>query len=240
MTMTTINKPDFIVLGGHKCGTSSLHFYLQQHPEIYIYPKKGIDFFNREGNRETGENCITTIAEYKKLYDQIPREMVVGEVSSVYFQSIRACQTIKKYLSHVKLIAILRNPVDRALSNFNIKHSNVNHRNYQEIFDDHKLLCRGLYSQFINLYLENFDKYTIRFYLFEELKKETLFPSFFDFIGVNSSFKPDCSSILNESQKKEISVQIKLKLIDFYKDDILKIQDMLNIDLSNWLTANTY
>lgn len=240
--MTTINKPNFIVLGGHKCATSSLHLYLQQHPEIYIHPKKGIDFFNREGNRETGENIITTIEEYKKIYDKVANEMVVGEVSSVYFHSPRACKAIKKYLPNVKLIAILRNPVDRALSNFNVMHKDFNSRNYQKIFDKSRIFYKGLYSQFLTLYLNEFDNSKIRFYLFEDLTQETdnFFCSFFSFIGVDSSFKPDCSIILRQNKKNEVPEQVKNKLINFYKDDILKTQEILDRDLSNWLNVSLY
>lgn len=101
----------FIVLGGHKCGTSSLHAYLKQHPEIVMPRIKGQDILNRPR---------LTIEDYRNSYDIPTRESVFGEVSSVYLQSERACQSIKKNFPNAKLLAILRNPADRAFSNYNV------------------------------------------------------------------------------------------------------------------------
>ncbi|MBP0019972.1 MAG: sulfotransferase [Cyanobacteria bacterium SBLK] len=290
-----LDKPDFIVLGGHKCATTSLNYYLQQHPEIYLAQIKGLDFFNREGNqgvKEKQNNIPTTIEQYRELYNDMTTEKVAGEVSSVYLYSERACQTIKKYVPSTKLIAILRNPVDRALSNFKVRYKDPKTRNYQDIFEESKILSLGLYSNLISMYFEEFERSQIRIFLFDEVTKkpETFFPSLFEFIGVDPNFKPDSSVILRHGdepklaflnslllgqksfikksagailkpfttpdrrrdiffkvrsilptknyKKVEIPQDIKRKLGDFYQEDILKVQDLIGLDLSHWLNGN--
>ncbi|MBZ8181850.1 sulfotransferase domain-containing protein [Oscillatoria salina] len=281
-----MNLPQFIVLGGHKCGTSSLHSYLDQHPEIYLPAIKGIDFFSREGN--PGQR-ITTIEEYQALYQDKSQEQIAGEVSSVYLNSPKACRTIKKYVPDAKLIVVLRNPIDRAFSHFNVlKETKKRERDFQEIFTEKKVKKNGFYAAPLKMYLGEFGREQFKFFLFDSLTKnqQEFFADFFEFIGVDASFMPDTSLILrkggkikynkiervfqqNNSLKKilkfvvkpfttpkqrlDLSVKmqnaftkriqmpsdIRKQLTELYREDILQVQDLLEIDLSHWLKASS-
>lgn len=280
-----MNTPHFIVLGGHKCGTSSLHNYLAQHPEIYMPRIKGTDFFNREGSSET----ITSIEKYQAFYQEMTNEKIAGEVSSVYLYSKGACDAIKKYLPEAKLIAVLRNPVERAFSHFNqLPETKKRDRNFSEIFDEKKVLRNGFYSTPLNMYFDSFGRNRIKILLFDSLRndKKYFFYSIFQWVGVNPNFMPDTSIVTRQGgeiknqavknifngnnilhstagfllrpfttpdqrrdlykktknmfmQKNELPEQLRKQLIDFYREDILQLQDILDMDLSHWLKAKS-
>lgn len=280
-----LKVPQFIVLGGHKCATSSLHYYLVQHPEIYMPSIKGTDFFSREGNR----GSISTIEEYKALYDGITNEKVAGEVSSVYLYSQKACQLIKEYNPDAKLIAILRNPVERAISDFNsIPKKKISNPDINKIINKQNVLDRGMYFQVLKMYVDEFSRNQIEVLLFDDLtkNKKKFFASFFEFIDVNPNFIPDTSLIVRKGgeiknktirqlfdkqsflhssagmllkpfttseqrrylfkqvrnlftvQKTTLSEDLRAKLTDVYREDILKVQELFDIDLSNWMKTN--
>lgn len=281
----SMNMPHFIVLGGHKCGTSSLHNYLAQHPEIYMPRIKGTDFFNREGSSET----ITSIERYQAFYQEMTNEKIAGEVSSVYLYSKGACDAIKKYLPEAKLIAVLRNPVERAFSHFNqLPETKKRDRNFSEIFDEKKVLRNGFYSTPLNMYFDSFGRDRIKILLFDSLRndKKCFFYSIFQWVGVNPNFMPDTSIVTRQGgeiknqavknifngnnilhstagfllrpfttpdqrrdlykktknmfmQKNELPEQLRKQLIDFYREDILQLQDILDMDISHWLKAKS-
>ena len=273
----------FIVLGGHKCGTSSLHVYLKQHPEIIMPRTKGQDILNRPN---------LAIEDYKDSYDRITNQRVFGEVSSVYLQSKRACLSIKKYFPEAKLLAILRNPVDRAFSHFNVlpkeEKSKLNFENIcqnPQQFIKNPILKGGLYYSSLKRYLETFNNQQISILLFDLLvkNKRKFFSDFFDFIEISQYFLPDTSLIVRKGGKeKEIKKAIfsnpffpflqvtartiikpftnqeqryllskkfdnffvtknylpddlRISLMKYYREDILKTQELLDINLSHWL-----
>jgi len=110
--LISYNDPDFIIIGAQKCGTSSLHAYLEQHSEIEGSIPKEIHFFDRD------------IYLGKKL-NSYRRHFLSGtnhlcfESSPSYLYAPGAAQNIYKYYPEIKLIVILRDPVKRAFSAWN-------------------------------------------------------------------------------------------------------------------------
>lgn len=109
--------PNFLVIGAAKGGTTSLHHYLRQHPEIYLTPVKETNFFWSEA-REHGRKTVQTLAEYERLFDGAGSRKAVGEISPQYLNSETAAERIRRDLPGVRLIVSLRNPVDRAWSDY--------------------------------------------------------------------------------------------------------------------------
>ncbi|GGA13438.1 sulfotransferase domain-containing protein [Okeania sp. KiyG1] len=274
----------FIVLGGHKCGTSSLHSYLKQHPEIIMPIDKGLDILGRSK---------LDIEDYKASYDthQIINQKTFGEVSSTYWKSETACLSIKKYFPNVKLLAMLRNPVDRAFSHYQVLPDQGKCQvKWEDIcqnpqnFNTNRILTNGLYYNRLKLYLDEFKDKEICVLLFDSFvgDQKKFFFKLFNFVGVNQNFIPDTSYIVrkggqkkggklqkiflsnnflrttaktiikpftNEKQrymlgkklsnlfvvKRKSPNQLKSNLIDYYREDILKTQDIIDIDLSHWL-----
>lgn len=113
--------PDFLIIGSQKCGTTSLYNYLASHPCIYPTSKKEIGFFDRGSN-----NGITWYKShfpslfYKFYVKNISERkyFLTGEASTGYVLYPHALRRISATLPNVKLILVLRNPVDRAYSHY--------------------------------------------------------------------------------------------------------------------------
>ena len=121
------NLPNFLIVGAAKCGTSSLHNYLNQHPNIFM------PSFNEEGKnvkepqflvKDKVKNRlhfgIWTWEEYQFLFKQVKQQRAIGESSVFYlFYYQDAINEIKNRLGNdIKIIIMLRNPIDRAYSAF--------------------------------------------------------------------------------------------------------------------------
>lgn len=119
--------PNFLVIGAHKAGTTALYNYLKQHPQVYMSPAKEPRFFALEGKnlkflgpkKDPGNRCrFTTLEAYRELFQGVSSEVAIGEASTLYLYSQEAPKRIQHYIPDAKLIAILRNPIKRAYSNF--------------------------------------------------------------------------------------------------------------------------
>jgi sulfotransferase family protein len=115
MSLLPGNSPGFLIIGAQKSGTSSLHFYLNAHPEIVRGRLKENNFFNDETNYKKGitwyENHFKHPLKTNKLF---------FEASPIYLYNKKSAERIYNYNPGMKLIAILRNPVDRAYSSWNM------------------------------------------------------------------------------------------------------------------------
>jgi len=116
--------PNFLIIGAAKSGTSSLHRYLMEHPQIFMSPVKEPNFFALEGQQvdfsrpamveKILPKLATDMDAYQTLSQDVRREQAIGEASSWYLHSTRAPARIRHHIPDAKLIAILRNPAQRA------------------------------------------------------------------------------------------------------------------------------
>ena len=116
--------PDFLVLGAQKAGTTALYHFLGQHPEVFLPRLKEPHFFTYEGTEagRTGPGRDSVIVRereaYLALFDAARPGQVRGEASPSYLYSAAAAEGILRHAPQVRLVAILRQPVDRAYSNY--------------------------------------------------------------------------------------------------------------------------
>ncbi|MGI9062146.1 MAG: sulfotransferase domain-containing protein [Ktedonobacteraceae bacterium] len=114
--------PDFLIIGTQKGGTTSLYNYLQHHPCIISAARKEVHFFDRRLNLNKGLSWYrghfpTRIERYYAC--QLRKEtFVTGEATPEYLFLPHIPQQVVKVLPHVKLIVLLRNPIDRAYSQY--------------------------------------------------------------------------------------------------------------------------
>ena len=108
------SKPSFIIIGTVKGGTTSLYNYLTLHPSILPAIQKEVNFFNRNHIFQKG------LKWYLAHFPQIPQNLnlIAGEASPNYMYYRGAAKRAFKCLPEVKLIVILRNPIDRAISHY--------------------------------------------------------------------------------------------------------------------------
>jgi tetratricopeptide (TPR) repeat protein len=110
--LKAVKVPNFIIIGCQRCGTTSLYTYLAQHPQILTPIKKEMDFFSWHFERG--------IDWYLAHFPPMPpgEQFLTGEASPSYFDSREAPERLYSLFPEAKLIVLLRNPVDRAISQF--------------------------------------------------------------------------------------------------------------------------
>jgi len=111
---------DFFVIGGMKCGTTSLWHYLGQHPEIQASKLKEPCFFSY--NYKKGDYWY-----YNQFGKKNGKSQKLFDASPVYIHDERSAALIHKYFPGTKLIALLRDPIERTISHYNF-YSNPNSR----------------------------------------------------------------------------------------------------------------
>ncbi len=301
--------PNFLIFGVQKAGTTSLYNYLCEHPQVYMSPVKETEFMGRDlgDANKTDENGaplltpggrkrILTIDDYQQLFDGVTDEIAIGEASPNYlFLHDRAVPQIQTYVPEAKLIAILRNPVDRAYSDY-LMHVRelVGNRNplaeqVRSSGESSFTLLKGRYYQGLKHFYDVFYPAQIRVFLYDDLVRDSdaLMREIYGFIGVDSRFKANTrqrqqqaqvpknqavnqllrsrnplrsaagavlKTVLSEnnrqklrsrliaanSQGKEglpLSTEERQLLENYYREDILRLQDLLNRDLSHWFKA---
>ena len=116
-----MNLPNLLIVGAAKSGTTSLHNYLKQHPDIYMSNHKEPHFLI---NNEIGVNRIpkgiNNLQDYSNLFLNGASQKYRGESSAMYLQFPEiAIKNIDRYLDEdVKIIIMLRNPIERAFSGY--------------------------------------------------------------------------------------------------------------------------
>ena len=231
--------PTFIIIGAAKSGTSALHSYLQQHPQVYMSRAKETNFFawldtdepafdviprnaqmdRREESRirynKSKDRSVKSWAEYEDLFAAVHNEVAVGESSPFYLYNPECAGRIRKHLPNARLIAILRNPIDRAYSHFLHyrrdgieKHETMDaaladeDTNVKDVWWGMRHYVRaGFYSKQVQRYYDQFPEDQLLVLLYDDLKKDTAgtIRQIFGHIGVDTTFQPETSARHNVS-----------------------------------------
>jgi hypothetical protein len=297
--------PNFIVVGAAKSGTTSLYYYLKQHPEIYMSPIKEplfFSFINKKVDfkgpfdREKNESIITEIEEYKALYKGVKNEKAIGECSPCYLYFQNSVTNIKKLIPECKIIIVLRNPIERAYSQYiqlvMLGQETLTFEKALKKQEERKKLNwrwnyffveQGFYYNQVKRYLDEFGLDKVSIYLFEELIEDPkhLMQNIYKFLSVDKSFIPKTKKIYNRSglpknriidqflrethfikeitrpitskkmrekiyeffsnvnynykKKPEIKKETRKYLSNIYRNDCLRLQNLINRDLHDWL-----
>jgi hypothetical protein len=122
-----MSLPDFLVIGAPKAGTTALHLALARHPALYLSPVKEPKFFLTDGppparggpgDAQTYREHVWRRADYEALFDAAPPGARCGESTPFYLYDREAQRRIHALVPGARLIAILRDPVERAHSNW--------------------------------------------------------------------------------------------------------------------------
>lgn len=188
--MTEGRGPDFIGVGAQKAGTSWIYACLYEHPEICI-PVKEIHFFSHEDKWNKGKPW------YESHFAKCEARQKAGEFCTTYLSHPKAARRIHNYYPSAKLLACLRNPVDRAFSNYvnDIKAGVVPSAvSFGEVLADHpEYIQRGFYSNQLRRFLDIFPRSNIYVCLYEDIEADPLkfIQRMYKFIGVNDKYVPE-------------------------------------------------
>lgn len=175
-------KLDFVCVGAQKAGTSTLHDILKQHPQIKLPVLKETHFFSDEKKFEKGIDFY-----FKNYFNQKSESKYIGEIDPEYSYFLNAANNIKKHFSSLKIIIIIRNPVDRAYSHYLMtKRRGLEPYSFKKaILEEEKRLnslenkmhysyiSRGLYNNQINHYTNVFGSENVKVVLFKDLVEKT-------------------------------------------------------------------
>ena len=209
--------PTFLIIGAGKSGTTSLHNYLNQHPQVYMSPVKETNFFEMEGtDQESIEmipQSVTKWEEYVKLFEEAGNAKAIGETSPMYLYGKRSPENIRRYLPDVKLVVILREPTSRLYSRYLhlARDGRLPTPHFKDALDRsntvwwtrNDLVQEGFYHRHLSRYFKIFPKEQIKVFLYEDLQKNAarVMRELFKFIGVDETFVPNMQVRYNLSGK---------------------------------------
>ncbi|MBU0766666.1 sulfotransferase [Patescibacteria group bacterium] len=243
----TMKLPNFLIIGATKAGTTSLHHYLGQHPEIYMLPQKETNFFAQESSLCMLDRTVTNKQEYLELFKDANNEKIIGETSPAYLCVIDAPKRIFEMIPDVKLTAILRNPTERAYSHYLMRRrqNKEARESFEEVIEDididpmRSYKSRGFYGEQLERYFKYFTHEQLKIFLYEDFTSspQKVIKGLCEFLEVDTTFTPDTSNRFNVNPPAEepISPKMRKKLIDLYHDDIELAQKLIGIDLSGWM-----
>jgi tetratricopeptide (TPR) repeat protein len=236
--------PNFIVIGGMKCGTTSIYNYLIEHPQVLPSVKKELHFFNKGFDRG--------IDWYLSHFPSLPKgqNFITGDASPGYLVD-GVEERVFSLFPQVKLIAILRNPADRCISHYyhNLKLGKET-RSFEEAIcpqldkfyglselpdngqdSGDKLtvyLLYGLYVYFLQKWLNLFSKEQILILKSEDLFEDTqtAMHRVFQFLGLPDRHLKEYKKY-NSGLYSSIDENIYQKLSSFFADSNVKLEELL-------------
>jgi hypothetical protein len=295
-----IKMPDFLIVGAAKSGTTSLFHYLNEHPEIFMPKLKETWFFHLKDNPNKAILDLTphlpiNLLSYAGLFQEADKGQVCGEASPSYlYYHQLTIENIKKYYKdwkRLKIIIILREPIEKVISHFNyvsnlkldpdklsLKESLLKEK--ERIKDNQYLpdlfyVDNTLYYNQVLDYKNNFPN--LKIYLYDELKEDPLMvvKDLYQFLNVDTGFNPNTiqrkynasdpyivprnklfkyairkrdrywhwippaliqktSAVLNKKHTLDEETLTFLK--DAFKQDVLKLQTIIDKDISHWIS----
>jgi hypothetical protein len=263
--------PNFIVIGASRSGTTSLYHHLSEHPQVYMAPLLDPRFFAFEGDNldfcGPGDHLlkkriVTKLEDYLALFRGVTEETAIGEVSPAYLSSASAPTCMRHYVPNVKIIAILRNPVERAISSFRLERlegfepltdlaeaitlEDTRLRNNWSYVWQYK--GRGLYYTHLKRYFDVFPREQIKVFLYEDwqcgggvelLKSILRFLCIDETVGVPESVVRYNSTQVARFKARGLarpdpSLELRARLTEEYRKEIELLEDLIGRDLSVW------
>ena len=170
----------FLIVGAEKSGTTWLADMLRQHPQVFIPAQKELHYFNRvmdEAPDVENYNFTKPVEWYLDFYRAAEPGKILGEACPAYLWDVTAAERIHAFNPSVRIVVILRNPVERFLSAYRyaLQRGILRESDPQTILKKYKslLLDRGLYFQQAKRYLDRFPREQVKICWFDNLRKDS-------------------------------------------------------------------
>lgn len=224
--------PDFIICGAMKCGTTSLHAILDQHPDVYI-PKSEVHFFDINNiynhpdfffydkgvwqypNMEVNRDALWEW--YSNFFRKAPKNSIIGEDSTNYLASSESAERIAMQKKPIKAVVCLRNPTKRAYSHY--WHMLASGRSIYNFEDSIKylpetVLSKSMYYEQVDRYLNKLPRNQIFFFILEEFlqDKEKVIKELSYFLGIDYDSFPE-GAIHAHTNKGVIPTSVNLQIL---------------------------
>ena len=182
-------KPNFLVIGAPRSGTTWIARNLMVHPDVFIPRAKEVHYFDRHFDR--GDDF------YSGFFHSAAGAPLIGDVTPDYLACEPCPARIRESLGEIKLIATLRNPADRLYSrywNAEGKPDKRTGRTFEERMTEvPSWTTEGYYDQHLQRFLEYFSRDSLLVLLYDELQNdpETYYRKILEFLGADTSFVPE-------------------------------------------------
>lgn len=216
--------PNFLIIGAAKSGTTSLNRYLSDHPQIYMSLQKELHYFSypethllTNGPDSYHRITVGTLEEYESFFKDVTDQVAIGDSSPSYLYFSQSAQRIKNTIPNVKLIAILRNPVDRAYSCFMhaVRDRWETVRTFEEglALEEERIAAgwemvwhytkAGFYANQLKDYFNCFPREQLKIFLYEDLERNAagMMREIHHHIGVDENYKHNLTVRANQSGK---------------------------------------
>jgi hypothetical protein len=258
--MTTWDMlPNFLIIGAARSGTSTLYTYMQSHPDIYLRPEKRPEphFFFKDSEYAKG------MRYYETTWFPIETKChAVGEASTSYIFGPKVPERIARDLPDARLIAVLRNPIERAHSNYwhsvksgleTLDFASAVEREDQrtQALNDTALaelkpfsyLARGFYHAQISKFLTVIPHGRLAIHIFDDLCRDPRgqLEEIYRFIGVDPGILParlDLKENRSVPDGARLDAAMRRRLANIYADDVTRLGELLGRDLSGWLRSD--
>lgn len=164
----TVNRPTFLGIGAQKCGTTWLHKLLSHHPNVWTANPKEVDFFSNHYDRG--------YEWYGRFFEEGAARTARGETSPSYLYNPAVPARVKAYAPDLKLILILRDPIERAYSNHlhevRKQHFTASLRFEDGMANNPTYVEQSRYAQHLKRWLAHFDREQILCLLLEDIQAD--------------------------------------------------------------------
>jgi hypothetical protein len=193
-----VNRPGFLCVGPGKTGTTWLWSQLAQHPDIFLPKKKEVNYFNTESPEDPAignPNARRSIDWYLQYFESAKPTQLCGEFSPSYFWSTGAAERICAFDGRMRVLAMLRDPVERSYSHYLYRRqvgASTSKSFEAEIKRHPFVLDRSRYYEHLRRYFDRFPRDRVMVLFFDDMVRNPseLLLDVERFLGV-SEFIPD-------------------------------------------------
>jgi hypothetical protein len=243
-----IERLDFILAGAQKSGTTALHYFLSRHPDIAMGDQQEIHFFDNDA-------LFVSEPDYEQLHKHYPllaSSMIAGDCTPSYIYYEPTAERIFRYNPKIKLLALLRNPVDRAFAHWNMQR--FRNREPLDFFNAIReeqtrisgapptearrfaYVERGFYSRQLERLFKFFPREQVKAVKFEDFKanQHQTVASILSFLG-----RKPLRSIRNKDRnvvpyERAMNWEERVFLYNLFAEDIAKVEQLLGWNCSDW------
>jgi hypothetical protein len=251
--------PDFVIIGAQRSGTTSLFKYLSAHPDIYPAVFKEVHFFDRFFNRGVSwyRSFFPLALQHRYVTHVQERAFLTGEATPYYLFHPHAAERMAGLLPHVKLIVILRNPVDRAYSQYyhevkrgleSVSFDEALHRErkilnieqetleadpayHSALHQNHAYLARGRYVEQLQVWRRHFPREQLLVLQSEAFYSDptAVVARVVSFLGL-PPFRLGELTKYNEIQYPDMSAEVRADLQNYFRPYNQQLYEFLGVD----------
>jgi hypothetical protein len=240
-----VDRVDFIVAGVQKAGTTAIHDFLAQHPQVALLRDQALHFFDKEENFAGEPNYGNLLNNFDPSW----RWRTAGEVTADYLYYPRALERIARYNPQMNIIASLRNPTERAFSQWNMRREK--NQEPLEFIDALKrdqeiglaknprgnaYIARSLYAPQMEKLFALFPREQVLILKYESFRADP-FPivdQIFDFIAVDRRTGLQNKQRNVGSYSRKLTREERQYAANIFETDIAQVEKLLAWDCSDW------